>query len=35
VPNFAAPVSFSFIGVTVALIFFGVAIGIILVKKYK
>ena len=34
-PNFSEPVSFTFIGITVALIFVGVAIGIVLVKKYK
>jgi len=34
-PNFQEPVSFTFIGVTVALIFVGVGIGIFLVKKFK
>jgi hypothetical protein len=35
VPNFAEPVSFTFIAVTVAVIFAFVGLGILLVKKYK
>jgi len=35
VPNFSEPVSLPFIGVTVALIFVIIAIGILLVKKFK
>jgi len=35
VPNFSEPVTFTFIGVTVALIFVGVAVGIFLVKRFK
>jgi type II secretory pathway component PulF len=35
VPNFTEPVTFEFIGVTVALIFVAVALGIFLVKKFK
>ena len=35
VPNFSEPVSISFIGATVALIFVVIAIGIFFVKKYK
>jgi len=34
-PNFTEPVSFEFIGVTVALIFALVGLGIFLVKKFK
>jgi len=34
-PNFAGPVSFTFIGVTIAAIFVMVGIGIFLVKRYK
>jgi hypothetical protein len=34
-PNFAQPVTFSFIGATVALIFVVIGIGIFLVKKFK
>jgi len=35
VPNIAEPVPLVFIGVTIALIFAVVGIGIILVKKFK
>jgi hypothetical protein len=35
VPNFAEPVSFTFIAATIAVIFALVAVGIILVKKFK
>jgi len=35
VPNFTEPVTLTFIGVTIALIFVGVAIGITLVKRFK
>ena len=34
-PNFSEPVSLEFIGITVVIIFVGVALGIFLVKKYK
>jgi len=35
VPNFTEPVSFTFIGVTIALIFVMVGVGILLVKSGK
>jgi flagellar biogenesis protein FliO len=35
VPNFAEPVSFTFIGVSIAAIFVMVGVGIFLVKKFK
>jgi len=35
VPNFAEPISLTFIGITVVLIFVGVGVGIFLVKKFK
>jgi len=35
VPNFAEPVSFTFIGATVALIFVVIAVGIFFVQKFK
>jgi len=34
-PNFNEPVSLTFIGATIALIFVGVGLGIFLVKKFK
>jgi len=34
-PNFAEPVSFTFIGVSIALIFVMVGIGIFAVQKFK
>jgi len=34
-PNFAEPVSLTFIGVSIALIFVVVGIGIFAVKKFK
>lgn len=34
-PNFAEPVSFTFIAATVAVIFVIVGLGILLVKKFK
>jgi len=35
VPNFSEPVSFTFIAVTIAVIFAFVGLGIFLVKKFK
>ena len=34
-PNFAEPVTLTFIGVSIALIFVGVGVGIFLVKRFK
>jgi hypothetical protein len=34
-PNFAEPVSFTFIAVSIAVIFVIVGLGILLVKKFK
>ncbi|MDQ1244100.1 MAG: hypothetical protein QG565_440 [Campylobacterota bacterium] len=34
-PNFAEPVSFTFIAATIAVIFVIVGLGILLVKKFK
>jgi flagellar biogenesis protein FliO len=35
VPNFSEPVTITFIGVSIALIFAFVGVGIFFVKKYK
>jgi len=34
-PNFSEPVSFTFVGATVAVIFVVIALGIVAVKKFK